>query len=430
MADEALLPVETGADEFELETPELETPDADVTENTEDDETEGESEEATETPEDGRKFPDAVRKALKEFRESNPANAKAAEALKNSFGRDQAYKAVFPEPADAVKAHATLQELGGYEGGVDGIKTTLAEVEEIDALLAAGDPACLDRLQEIAGEGLNKLAPEILNRMKASNPTAYADVLRPIVSQAVAAAGYDTRIEAIWSALQNARRSDAPESFKNEAQDEADLLIKDLYKNLKALGTAAEPVTKANPATEALTAREKAIQDKENQFFDAEVGKITDTEFQKGLLKEFNPYFDKLKLNQAQKDGLVSDFWADVTKMCSADKVYLKNLNAAKSAKARTPDKVAAVVNAKFSAIVAQVAKSVVTKRYPQGAKSAVVKPAVKPAAAAGVGTLAKPILVKEVPERSQIDFTKTTEDMLSRSIRVLKTGKVVKVAS
>lgn len=424
MADDAVLAPVEGADDFGFdseveqpdETPEIEQPEGEEP-------TEGEEHEQTEEEKrDGRQTPDAIRKALKAFREGSPEHAKAAKVLNDAFGHAEAYKTVFPKVADAQAAHAAIQSFEPY-GGVEGAQTTLVEIQEIDAMLADGDPAVLDHIAEIAGEGLNKLVPEILNRMQASNPQEYAEVLGPIVGQAVAQAGIPQYITQIWNALQNSRRADAPESFKKEHQEHADKLIEDLFKWSKEVGRTEPQTAKKTGAVDAkLSAREQAIEQKENATFDQEVGAAANETMNKGLTKELSPYLDKLNLTREAKQDLIDGIYAEVSKLAMADKDYQRNRDAARTAKNRSPQKVADIINAKFTQVLPQAVKAVVTRRYPNGIGG---KPAVKkgatPTQPAAPG---KPTLVKELPPQDQIDFTKTTDAMIVRGIRVLKSGK------
>jgi hypothetical protein len=430
MADDAVLAPIEGADDFgfdsEIEQPELETPEIEHPEGEEP--AEGEGEQTEEEKRDGRQTPDAIRKALKAFRDGSPEYAKAAEVLKNSFGQAEAYKTVFPKVADAQAAQASIQSFEPY-GGVEGAQTTLAGIQEIDALLADGDPAVLDHIAEIAGEGLNKLVPEILNRMQASNPQEYAEVLGPIVGQAVAQAGIPQYISQIWNALQNSRRADAPESFKKEHQEHADKLIEDLFKWSKEVGRTEPQTAKKPSAVDAkLSAREQAIQQKENTAFDQEVGVAANEIMNKGLTKELSPYLDKLNLTHEAKQDLIDGIYAEVSKLALADKDYQRNRDAARTAKNRNPQKVADIMNAKFTQVLPQAVKAVVTRRYPNGIGG---KPAVRrgatPAQPAAPG---KPQLVKELPPRDLVDWDKTNDAMKIRGIRVLKNGKTVQLSS
>jgi hypothetical protein len=433
MADDAsvLAPVETGADfgfDSEVEQPELETPEVEGEQPEVEEPAEGEEGEQTDVEKrDGRQTPDAIRKALKAFREGSPEHAKAAKVLNDAFGHAEAYKAVFPKVADAQAAQATIRSFEPY-GGVEGAQTTLAEIQEIDAMLADGDPAVLDHIAEIAGEGLNKLVPEILNRMQASNPQEYVEILGPIVGQAVAQAGISSQLQKIYTALVNSRREDAPASFKKDHQDVADKLLDDLFQWSENLGKA-EPITKKTNTVDAkLSAREQAIQQKENAAFDQEVGAAANETMNKGLTRELSPYLDKLNLTREAKQDLVDGIYAEVSKLALADKVYQKNRDAARSAKNRDPQKVAALINAKFAQVLPQAVKAVVTRRYPNGISA---KPAVKKSAPSTQPSApGKPIPVKELPDRSQVDWTKTTDAMMTRGIRVLKSGKTVQLSN
>jgi hypothetical protein len=438
MSEDLALPVVGAAVEevdFGFETPEVEgaeTPEVETPAGEEIETPEGEGEESTETPDDdkidGREVPAKVRSALKQLREAHPEMAKELDALRNSFGHADAYRQVFPTPQDARTAHADLQSLADL-GGVAGVKQQLDNVDEIDNLLADGDPAVLDKIAEFAGEGLNKLVPTILDRLESSDAAAYAAAVSPHVIKGVIASGLPKAIGDLNYCLEMANMKGASAEFQGEWNKKADNLLTQITTWAKSLKEPAKAdPTKVPAADVKLTAREQAIQQKEQQYFNNEVKTATATHIDGGIGKELTPYLSRVKLPETAKADLIDGIKNEMGRLAFADKKYQDDLKALKGAKKPDAGKIAAFINAKAAQLTAQAVKTVFNKRYPQkagAAKAAPVKGAKTVAAAPG-----KPTIVQQLPDRSLIDFNKTTQDQMMRGIRVLKSGKVVQVAS
>jgi hypothetical protein len=108
---------------------------------------------------DGRKMPDALKKAIAGIKATNP---EAAKAIKGLYWSDQEYRAAFPKPADAVAAKTLIDEIGGQEG----IQTITAEREEwsqIDRDFAEGKPEFVKGLAEGNPDAFLKTAPHVIN---------------------------------------------------------------------------------------------------------------------------------------------------------------------------------------------------------------------------------------------------------------------------
>jgi hypothetical protein len=119
-----------------------------------------------------------IRASLKAFRDTSPEHAQAAKLLNDGYSRFEAYKQVFPTVDDARSFKAQLDTLGGLEG-IANMQTTLASVEETDALLEAGDPKVLDQIFEDSPEGAKKLAAPFLAKLAKVDPEAFARTVQP-----------------------------------------------------------------------------------------------------------------------------------------------------------------------------------------------------------------------------------------------------------
>lgn len=432
------LDLDLGFEPIDLDTPvednaEVVTPEAEdnpelVTPPEETPEAEGEPEEE---PTDGRKVPDEVRKALKAFRDASPENAKAASALRDSYGRELAYKAVFPSVKDAQAAQTTLQTVESY-GGVEGIQATIAEIEEVDQLLAAGDPKALDKIIEVAGEGFAKIAPAMLDKLQSSNPDAYAAAIRPHLVDAIGKSGLSEAFEAVIRSMEFAREPGASPEFKGKYEKQATEGLSKIYQYLQNLGKQAPPTAPTGTQPDAkFQERETAIAAREAEIFNTEVGNLANPKITTSLTKALAPYL-RNELKSVGKEGradVVNGIYDEVKKLAKADPTYQRNKDAAYKNKTKNAAGVAQIMSAKFDEVVGQAAKTVVGRRYGKAAPSTQAGKAAPGAASTTAPVIAgKPVLVKELPKFTDVDWDKTDDDMTMRGIRVLKNGKTVKL--
>jgi hypothetical protein len=420
--------------ETDVETPEVvdepeveETDELDAT-----DETEGEEPAGEETPADGRKLPDAVRKALRAFRDSSPENAAIAQQLSKDFSRFEAFRQVFPDVKSAQAAQATIQTIEGL-GGVAGVQQFKAEIEEVDEMLAAGDVAAVDKLAEVAGEGFDKIAVGMIDKLETTNPAAYAAAIRPHLVKAIAGTGLSGAFDGVIQALQMSKEEGATAAFKDKYEKQALKGLANIHQFLSELGKPVEQsATTPDPNAAKLTAREQAVAAAEAQAFNTTVSNQASPAMNASLKKALTPYV--AKLSREQRADLTQGVYDEIAKLVNADKDYQQQKDSLFKAKKKDAAKIAQLMSNKFDSVVAQATKSVYSRRHGKGTPA--VKAAVKPGTpgakavvpAKGAGSLASPILVKEKPAYNDVDWGRTDEKMTMHGIRVLKTGKVVKV--
>jgi hypothetical protein len=384
-----------------------------------------ETNEEQEEPTDGRKVPDEVRKALKAFRDASPENAKAASALRDSYGRELAYKAVFPSVKDAQAAQTVLQTVESY-GGVEGIQSTIQEIEEVDQLLAAGDPRAIDKIVEVAGEGFAKIAPAMLDRLQATNPDAYAAAIRPHLVEAIGKSGLSEAFGAVIQAYQFAQTPGATPEFKAKFEKDAVEGLQKIQQYLQGLGKKQETTTPPVQQNDAFTKREQELAQKEAAAFNNEVGGLANAKMNTSLEKAITPYLRQLKLGPQARQDFVQGVYDEVAKLAKADTNYQRQKDALFKSKTKDASKIAQHMTAKFDAVVGQAVKTVASRRYGKST------PATATTTAKGntTATVAagKPIPVKELPSRNEVDWDKTSDDMMMRGIRVLKSGKTVRL--
>lgn len=412
-------PQDTLADEnVETDTPEAEDVPSEGTEEEQE-------------PTDGRKLPDEVRKALKALRDSSPENAKAARALNDVYGREQAYKQVFPTVKDAVAAQGTLATVESY-GGLDGIQATIAEIEEIDGLLQAGDSKAIDKIFQAAGDGFSKIAPAMLDKLQSSNPEAYSAAIRPHLVAAIGSSGLTDAFAAVMQAQQFAATPGASAEFKAKWEKDAATGLQKIHEYLSNLGKTPASTSATQPVqqNDAFTKREQELATKEAAQFNTEVGNLANSKMTSSLSKALAPYL-RNELKSVGREGradVVQGIYDEIAKLAKADKVYQTTKDNLFKSKTKNAANIAQHMSAKFESVVADATKAVVNRRYGKGAAVAPKTTSTGTPAPGGTGSVQKPILVKELPAHSEVDWSKTDDDMTIRGVRVLKSGKVIKL--
>lgn len=431
--------VDTPEVDLEVDTPEVDGEADGETTDTDKEGSEGVKEDQ-EKQQDGRKAPDAVRKALKAFRESSPEHAAAAKQLNDAYGRYEAYKGVFGKVEDARAAKTTLDTIETM-GGFEGVQNTIADIEEVDRLLATGDVSVIDRIAEVAGEGLHKITPALIDRLQKDSPDAYKAAIRPHVVSAIASSGLSGAFAAVLNNLDMAKTPGANDEFKQKFEKQALEGLSSIYKFLEGLGKPEETDSTSKPdtkATDALTAREKALNDREESSFRQDVGVKANPEMNQSLSKALNPYLKQLKLGEVAKQDLVQGIYEEIGKLVNADKDYQKQKDTLFKAKNRNSANIAKFISSKFDSVASQAAKNVVGRRYGKSPAAKGAPSPVKPNAqgagtksetpAKGIGSLESPVKVKEFPDRKDIDIKGTTDEQIARGIRKLRTGKFIQL--
>lgn len=136
---------------------------------------------------DGRRQPDALKKHVADLRReaealTDPAAKKNAldriKFLYDTSGKARGYEEQFPTVREAREVKALLESFGGREG-IQKMQSTLSDVEQIDAALAAGDASVIERMWQEAPEGMPKLVPHIADRFQKDNPQEYETFIAP-----------------------------------------------------------------------------------------------------------------------------------------------------------------------------------------------------------------------------------------------------------
>jgi hypothetical protein len=417
---------ETVLETPEIETPEVETeeveqPEGEVTDlgdATEEPEAEEPAEDDLDTPDepeetdpnapppvaDGRKMPDGLKKAIAGLKATNP---EAAKAIKGLYWSDQEYRAAFAKPAEAVAAKQWLDEIGGQEG----IQTITAEREEwsqIDRDFAEGKPEFVKGLAEGNPDAFLKTAPHVINEFATRAPEQYQYYANNVAVNTLASAGIS--LDGLAQAF-----------HKMAENPQAQAVIAEVHNALAGLKEKATQFEqkRTDPREEALKQKETAFEQKRRADFEGSIA----SQAEKYLGDKMQPEIDRIvgtrKVDPEAMKGYQEMVQAKVMKMLGE----IPNFENTLEAHYRTGDasKSVAYITSQYNRILPIAAK--VIEPYLRNIAPSAAKPVGKtavPTRSAGPGE----VVLKEMPDWDQIDYTKCTVADVMGGKAVLRNGK------
>jgi hypothetical protein len=388
------------------------------------------------------KTPKEIREALKALKAANPANSAAVKQLHRAYEHSEAYKSQFPTVDAAREAKSFIDAIGGYEG-YEQQQNIIKNVEESDALLYAGDGKLIDNIyDDMKSEGKEasfaKLAIPFLDKLKATDNKAFADVLAPHYMEHLELNGFPDAVAALAEALEAGDENGVAQAKKVVAG------MANWFKRAK------DGVVKSQqgPTPEQLALKsdrekfEKEQQDfKTNQTKEFQTGVAKDAEKTNTnlLSKELGPFIRSAYFKGFGRENLrplAATIQNNLYNELQANKAYQTQMKALWGQK--TPDraKILEYHKTTVEAIAGRIVRDTVTKMYPDHAKggsaagrvaaAAQKKEAVQKVESAAAAT-GKPVYVAVKPSRDQIDYEKDPKSLLEIAGKAyLKNGKFV----
>ena len=286
--------------------------------------------------------------ALKAFREANPEHGAAAKLLNDGYRRAEAYKEVFPDVQTARGVRAALDAIGGTEG-LATLQSTVASVEETDALVDAGDPKVLDQIIEDSPEGFKKLAPHVLSRLQKLDAEAFGRTIQPHLVRGLA----DANFEGVLTAL----------ASKVSDNAEASTIVRDMQAWFESQKRQAERqnADALNPEREKIQSEWGKINEAKQKDFEGKIANQVDPHIRQTLGASLKPFSNSLKAQPlGVQQAIASAAITQLSQALDADKAFITQFNAMKGKKGADPAKVAQFANARVSALAEQVIQNVV----------------------------------------------------------------------
>ncbi|MGA9668253.1 MAG: hypothetical protein WBQ94_03545 [Terracidiphilus sp.] len=400
---------------------------------------EGESQESTE-PEpvehaEGEKdnpyttrFSREMRAALKAWEAANPEAAKYAKQARDNHARLYALTQIEPNGIDGVREkYAAIEAAGGPERLVE-LQQAAAEVEEVDQAIAAGDVKALEAFGPEFDEGLAKLAPHLLDRIKASRPEEFGKAVLPHFVAELAKSDLVRDFNSVLDVLQIDPKIDPRWTSEQKLN-----YIENSFRRMSQWFAAQEQKAgqvKTAPATNQPEDRMSEVDRREQDFhwktnIQPEAAQYENQAFD----KLFAPYQARLKLDENAKDDLRAAFKAKLSAAGRSDTSYMQQIKIYRGQKNPEPSRVNSVIKAAIDRHSKSALEALVTARYSRflngKPKQAVVTNGSgksRPPAAPGVE-------IRTVkPPMNEIDHKNTPIPWLAEKKYRLTNGKIIQV--
>jgi hypothetical protein len=388
MADEAAVIDQTTESDQDLSTA-AETQELDQAES------QTENQESTQQTEadkvDGRRFNPEWSKALKELRELYPDKADMLTKMRDNYARYQALQEVAPKGLEDVRAwKSTLDALGGSEAAAD-LMQRVADVEQVDAKIEAGDYSVIAELPESMQKGFYQMLPDALAELSTKDPQAFAAAVMPHFAAALQDTGMEAHLQKMYQAAGD-----------NEPLKE---LIKQQYDwyqaQVQGKGTMPGGTKTASPEVQRLQAELNSRREADDQSFIGGVAEKTNQYVTESFAKNAEVYLKQLSLTDAQKSDLAESFNVKLVDKLAGDTAFQKQLAAYKSLKNRNPETVNSYIRSKIDESAKAIIDGLVTARY-GGMRKA--KPTTLPSTTT---TDAGAVRVAKTPDQSEWDMDK-----------------------
>lgn len=420
MADEGIVGAvdvldEPVAEETEtLEETSAEEPAEEPAEDPSGEEAEGEDEEKETKPEetaerDGRRMPDNIRKAIAAAKDIPGA----AGALRDLYFSNNDYRAVFPKPEDAVAARSLIDEVGGPEG-IKEIQSEREEWEAIDKGFAEGSPEFVKQIAESNPESFGKVAVNVINEFAARHQDqykAYADTV---------AANTVLSIPGLQDGLIELSR--LHEQLAEHPQYQQ--AIKNVVNGIVGLRDSSQQLQqkKVDPREQQLKERETAFEERRRADFEDGVA----TEARNHLNASLKSEIDKVLNGRKVDDDAYGNIQAMVEREIEKRLGEVPGFESQLEAQYRTGNRERSVtyIKSQYDRITPEAVKKIVGPLY-RNVSAPVQRVTPRVSAKPGERTVAPgSVVLREMPGRDEIDWSKTTMPDVMSGKAVLTNGK------
>jgi hypothetical protein len=333
-------------------------------------------------------------------------------------------------------------ELHGAEA-IAALQDSVREMAEVDELLAAGDPKALEALGEDFNEGLAKLAPSILDRVRDSDPEAYAAAVLPHFVQALASSELVSNFNGLVDVLNQAPpqwlTAEQKTAWAADQQQKVIALAGNMGKWLNAQAANAAKLAKPGEGGDKTATRRTAgkdsLSDREAQFnqreqeahWNTNIAPKLDQHASTKFSELFRPYAKRLNLDAPTANALKMEFSKRVAQTAAKDPAYTSQIKRYRGMRNPDPSTVLNFTKVNFDKHARTVMESLVNERYKPFLTG---RPrAAEPASTAGRGAPPPAKGVQIVTQKpANIDYKRTTIDMIHARTYWTTDGKRVQV--
>lgn len=364
---------------------------------------------------DGRKMPDAVKKAFANLKSSNP---EAAKTLRATWFQNQDYKAAFETPAAAVAMKQAFEDIGGTDG-VAQIQSEREEWAQIDQAVAEGKAAEL-----LAGnpEMLTKNAVGVVNEWAKTAPEQYRYYADTVAVNTIQATGLPDELASVYEQLgqfvaQNPELKAYIQPFQTKIAGAYNKIV-DLHERAKSYET-----KRTDPREEALKQKETAFEEQRRADFETRVAGEAETYLGGAVDKAIDALLNGRKADADQREIFREKVQSEVQKRLG----QIPGFSTALESHYRTGDQKKSFdyIKQQYDRILGTgKAASVIEPLLRNINQKVTTKPngtgkpnGQRPAEAGSVS-------MREMPGWDQIDWSKTTTADVAQGKAVLTNGK------
>jgi len=325
-------------------------------------------------------------RGIKDANPNDPNVSKFARMAKDAYSRQYALNQLDQKGLDGVRErYAILDsvihndpergELKGAEA-IAALQDSAREVQELDELLASGDPRALESFGEDFNEGLAKLAPAILDRVRETNPEAYMETILPHFVQALATSPLVANYNSMVDVLNEQMPAWLPDDKKQAWADDRLKRIIGMAGNMGAwLNGQADKATKlpqgqskqgaAGKTVDRQTQREQEFNQREqDQHWNTNISTKLDQHAGIRFQELFRPYAKRLHLDNATTMALKGEFSRRVASTAAKDKTYMDQVKRYRAQRNPDPATVVNYAKVQFDKHAKTVMDALVNERY------------------------------------------------------------------
>ena len=344
----------------------------------------------TEDVTDGRTIPSKYRELFKQHPE-----------LRNQWFQNREMLKIFPQGVkQAQELHTKLEQMGGFEGiqqQQQEFEAARQEWDNLDRQYDAADPQFIKNIAAENKEAFTKLMPTALDTLYETDPAQYSHLM----ARVVVATLDKSPLASVYQMLNS----------KEETKSAAAELAK-WYDGIEKLSQQV-PVKKVDPEQEKFQQEKQTFEQQKQKEFEQSINtenyQANTRTVDSVLAREFQRVGQNLEaFKKSNPDGyrlMLKNSLEGLTEILSADTEFNRRLSAIVQTKDR------AKATRFVQSTVAQKAPDIVTKIF-----RAFTKGAAKPMQKAVVpqnGQRTQPVIMSKQPGEKDIDWNRTTSDMV-----------------
>ena len=240
-----------------------------------------------------RLLPAQIKEALSKLKESDP---KAAEVVRRAYYEAGDFKRVFPTVNHAREARDLIESVGGEEG-ISSMRQEVGDYAAELSAMAQGDPKVIEELARDFPQGLLRMVPAAVEKMRQVDSAAYERMAGGIVASTLKDRGVAGSVNRVIELIGDGKQKEAHElATKLAAWIQG---VEDFAKT--------KPAGDESPEAKALRERETTLNQREQNDFRSGVAKTVLGSMNDAIGKALLPLMKGKTLSPTQKQGVINE---------------------------------------------------------------------------------------------------------------------------